>query len=151
MRSDVTEPSGVELVSAGYFLARPCPRPAWVHGGGSLLPEVLLTLSTCLTDVVPSLWPSERGAARPEEAARVVGYEILGDGASEDHSIVCTGSEVGVHATLGIGFNGHGLIDALPDARRAAEWMSEDGRGEPVPYFPWRLALYDRGPHGDRA
>ena len=228
------------FISAGYFLTRPCPRPTWAHGGTGLLPESIVTLSTCLIDVVPSLWPSTCeppcrpsesalaslgisslavpdieawttaiydaapgewpvpfatlemlhafvdhfvardanvllvGAALPTDAVAAVlaqqhpsmaaseryhairraltldatgtfiGYEVLGDGITENHSIVCTGGEVALRDSLGISPNSHGLLDSLDDARRAAAWASEDGHAEPVDYYPWRLCLYPR-------
>jgi hypothetical protein len=226
------------FTSAGYFLTRRCARPEWAHGAPDLLPPTLVTLSPCLVDVVPSLWPSpcapplrpdeaalarlgmtsasagaaeawatarcdaapdqwptplttlstlrefvdrfvapsadvilvgvalpddlvagvlalpgsvasERGHALrmstpPEPGGEVAGYEVLGDGIDELHSIVCTGGEAVLREVLGIALNQHGLIDGLDDARRAAAWASEEGHGEPVAYLPWRVALYPR-------
>jgi hypothetical protein len=231
------------FLSAGYYLTRRCPRPAWAHGDRSLLPATIVTLSPCLIDVVPSLWPSPtvprlsndaelarlgitpaaavaaeawatercdavphewplpfatladlrtfvdrfvvadadvllvgaaltddlvagfvasasasgggcershalRRALPPDPAGERVGFEVLGDGVHEHHSIVCTGGEVDLHDRLGIAMNANGLIDDLDDARRAAAWASEDGHGEPVAYLPWRTALYSRSRAG---
>ena len=227
------------FVSAGYFLVRPCPRPQWAHASQVILPETIVTLSPCLTDVVPNLWPSPaapacrpdsaalarmgiseanadaleawmstrsdahptewpipltslselrevvgfldrdenlwlvgaalpddrvddffsdhdraggaserchalRRALSPDRSGEVLGFEVLGNGSTECHSVVCTGSEVQLHDALGVSFNAHGLIDSYEEAKRAAAWMSEDGHGEPVVYFPWQVTVYAR-------
>jgi hypothetical protein len=83
----------------------------------------------------------ERGLA-PAEGGTILGYEVLGDGVLDSHSILCTGGEVDVARDLSIRFNADGLIDDAADARRAAVWASQDGHAEPVPYFAWRLTRY---------
>lgn len=241
--SVVTNPEHGEFVAAGYYLVAPTPRPDWAPGascsaaGRLLLPPTVLTLSPCLTVLVPDGWPSptvpgwrpndeklrrlgidparadaieawaedawraepetwprpffdvttarefarrfvddaadlflvgaslpedhverflaeaagcatERmhavlRALRPEPGGRLVGYEVLGDGLHEAHSILCSGAEVELHDELGLVPNEHGLFATLEDAVCAAARVTA-GLGEPVTYYPWRLEVYDR-------
>ncbi|MEZ4224730.1 MAG: hypothetical protein R3B13_27510 [Polyangiaceae bacterium] len=59
-------------VSGGYFLARPARRSAHMTGG--LLPEILVTASDCIVDLVPNTWSiewtQETRTARQEEAVK---------------------------------------------------------------------------------
>ncbi|MDQ3030868.1 MAG: hypothetical protein M3Y87_00490 [Myxococcota bacterium] len=78
-----------------------------------------------------------------EPGGTLRGYEVLGDGVHEAHSLLCTGSEVGASRELGVVFNADGLLDDFATARRVAEWASRDHHGEPVDYFPYRMAEYE--------
>ena len=43
-----------DLVSGGFYITRAIARPGWP--GDDLLPERILTLSKCLTELVPDWW-----------------------------------------------------------------------------------------------
>lgn len=67
MESDSTTPRSAEadLISAGFYLVRPCPRPEWQ--GASLLPSTIITLSECLTAVFPDVWAYTWSSCTEEE------------------------------------------------------------------------------------
>lgn len=114
---------------------------------GAALPEDLV--EAFLTECSMAGGAAERCHAvrrrlAPEPGGGIAGHEILGNGSSESHSIICTSGEKLLHDVMGIALNENGLVETLDDARRGAEWASEEGHGEPVPYFPWRLTLYER-------
>lgn len=72
------------------------------------------------------------------------GYEVMGDGASEQHSLICTGSERDLHKHEGVVFNKDGLIDDLATALRVAKWASKDDNPtECCSYFVFRLTQYE--------
>jgi hypothetical protein len=95
-----------------------------------------------------TLFGEAAGLARDESPAPgglVLGHEPLSCcGGPPSCSWICTASEKGVYAALGIRPNAHGLIDSLDDALRACAWIDEDtSHGEPGPWFPWLLIRYD--------
>ncbi|KIG12867.1 hypothetical protein DB30_00934 [Enhygromyxa salina] len=65
MSSDEDKP----WTSAGYFFTARVPRPKWgTEPDPGILPNQMLTLSTCLAPVIPDGWPSiaQPGFARPK-------------------------------------------------------------------------------------
>lgn len=58
-------PSGAELVSGGFYITRNIARPCGL--GDALLPQSLLTLSSCLTELVPDCWALEWVSCSEEE------------------------------------------------------------------------------------
>lgn len=65
-------PSVRDYVSGGYFIARPAMRSAFMNA--DLLPEMIITATDCIVDLVPNTWSiewsRETQAARREEAAK---------------------------------------------------------------------------------
>jgi hypothetical protein len=121
----------------------------------STLPEILLIgVALAVEDVAvlrsstPDRTASERSTAiehgiAPAQGGTILGHEVLGDGIVEAHSIICTGGEVDLARDLSVKFNANGLIEDLGDARRGAEWASQEGHAEPTQYFAWRLTGYE--------
>jgi hypothetical protein len=58
-----------EYISGGYFIVKPIGRP---EGPFSLLPQTLITLSTCLAAIAPDAWTMAWGNNTREEAAEHV-------------------------------------------------------------------------------
>lgn len=67
------------------------------------------------------------------------GYDVLGFeyGAYSFHTFVCNGLDKHFQSRFNISLNVFGLITELKDARRVADYASDESSGmEPVPWFP---------------
>lgn len=135
-----------DVATLREFLLRFVESRADVVLVGASLPEdqVDRYLAEAGSDTATERLEAVQRALPAEPGGRFVGYEVLGDGFREAHSILCTGAEVPLHIQLGIKLNERGLLDSIADAERAAALMSDGQFGEPVAYFPWRLEIYTR-------
>ncbi|MCA2229693.1 hypothetical protein [Nonomuraea aurantiaca] len=77
----------------------------------------------------------------PDSGHRRLGFELVGFGSGSWHTWTCIGNLVtDVHQATGVQPGPSGLIQDEQDARRAAQWLTDSGLGDPK-VFLWAAAL----------
>lgn len=104
-----------------------------------------------LVDIADGGWDSSAGSlperlARrerfPGHSGRRLGFELVGFDSGRWHTWTCLGGLVAdVYRATGVQPGSWGLIHDERDARRAAQWLTESGLGEPKVTL-WAAALF---------
>ncbi|MEV4165184.1 hypothetical protein [Nonomuraea dietziae] len=77
----------------------------------------------------------------PGSGERQLGFELVGFDSGSWHTWTCIGGLVtDVYQATGVQPDPHGLIQNEQDARRAAQWLTDSGLGDPK-VFLWAAAL----------
>ncbi|GIH73388.1 hypothetical protein Mth01_56410 [Sphaerimonospora thailandensis] len=87
--------------------------------------------------------PGTAGPARevPYRSGRRLGFELVGFDSGRWHTWTCLGGLVAdVYRATGVQPGSWGLIQDEQEARRAPQWLTESGLGDPK-VFLWAAAL----------
>jgi hypothetical protein len=107
-----------------------------------------------LADIADGGWDASAGSL-PERLARRerfpycggrrLGFELVGFDSGDWHTWTCLGGLVAdVYRATGVQPGSRGLIQDEQDARRAAQWLTDSGLGDPK-VFLWAAALLTDG------
>lgn len=108
-----------------------------------------------LADMVDGGWDASAGSLPerltrretfPDFGDRRLGFELVGFDSGLWHTWTCIGGLVtDVHQATGVQPGPSGLIQDEQDARRAAQWLTDSGLGDPK-VFLWAAALLTETP-----